>query len=170
MMGASLKRREHDMNNKEHLWFDRFEITELLNQFFRALDEKSFNETTMSTIFTPDAKAVRPNGVAVTGPRNIGESQRQSFVRFRATQHLVSDQVTTINGDDAEVRANLVAMHLWADGNGDPNALERYFLAGSVVQAKAEMTSSGWRISELAVHNTWRTGSGFAGIVNHPYA
>jgi hypothetical protein len=158
------------MNSKEHLWFDRLEITELLNQFFRALDEKSFDETTMSSIFTTDAKVVRPNGVAVVGPRSIGESQSQSFVRFRATQHLVSGQVTTINGDDAEVRANLVAMHLWADGHGDPNALESYFLAGGVVRACAEKTSSGWRISELALRNTWRTGSGFAGIVNHPYS
>ena len=68
--------------------------------------------------------------------------------------------------DDAEVRANLVAMHLWADGNGDPHALESYFLAGSVVQAQTEKTSSGWRISELVVRNTWRTGSGFASILN----
>ncbi|GHO51373.1 nuclear transport factor 2 family protein [Ktedonospora formicarum] len=158
------------MNSKEHLWFDRLEITELLHQFFRALDEKNFDETTLSSIFTADAKVERPNGVSVVGPRRIGESQHQSFVRFRATQHLVSNQVTTINGDDAEVRANLVAMHLWADGHGDPNGLESYFLAGSVVQAKAEKTVSGWRINELAVHNTWRTGSGFASIVNHPYS
>jgi len=158
------------MDSKEHVWFDRLEITELLNQFFRTLDEKNFDETTLSRIFTADAKVERPNGVAVVGPRNIGESQRQSFVRFRATQHLVSGQVTTINGDDAQVRANLVAMHLWADGHGDPNALESYFLAGGVVQAKAEKTSSGWRISELAVRNRWRTGSGWASIVNHPYS
>ncbi len=120
----------------------------------------------MSSIFTNDAKAVRPNGETRVGPRNIGESQRQSFVRFRATQHLVSSHIITINGDDAEVRANLVAMHLWADGNGDPNALESYFLAGSVVQAKAEKTSTGWRISELVVRNTWRTGSSFDAILN----
>jgi uncharacterized protein involved in type VI secretion and phage assembly len=154
------------MNSKEHRWCDRLEITELLNQFFRALDEKNFDETTMSRIFTADAKVERPNGVAVVGPRRIGESLSQSFVRFRATQHVVSGQVTTINGDDAEVRANLVAMHLWADGNGDPNALESYFLAGSVAQAKAEKTLSGWRISELVVRPTWRTGSGFAAILN----
>jgi SnoaL-like domain len=158
------------MDSKEQVWFDRLEITEVLNQLFQAVDEKNFDETTLSRIFTTEAKAVRPNGVAVVGPRSIGESQRQSFVRFRATQHLVSGQVITINGDDAEVRANLVAMHLWADGNGDPHALESYFLAGSVVQAKAEKTSSGWRISELVVRNTWRTGSGFASIVNHPYS
>lgn len=154
------------MNSKEHLWVDRLEIIELLNQLFQAADEKSFDETTMSGIFTTDAKAVRPNGEARIGPRSIGESQRQSFVRFRATQHLVSGHVIKINGDDAEVRANLVAMHLWADGNGDPNALEGYFLAGSVVQAKVEKTSSGWRISELVVRNTWRTGSGFAAILH----
>ena len=78
--------------------------------------------------------------------------------------------MTTINGDHAEVRANLVAMHLWADGYGDPHALERYFLAGGVLLAKAEKTASGWRISELALHNKWRTGSGFAAIVNHAYS
>ncbi len=154
------------MDNNEHRWIDQLEITELLNQYFRALDEKNFDETTMCSIFTDDAKVERPNGVAVVGPRGIGESQSQSFVRFRATQHLISGQGITINGDDAEARANVVAMHLWADGNGDPNALESYFLAGGVVLAKAEKTSSGWRISELVLRNTWRTGSGFAGIAH----
>jgi hypothetical protein len=154
------------MIGNEYLWFDRLEITEALNRFFRALDEKTFDETIMSGIFTPDAKTVRPNGVTVVGPRSIGESQGQSFVRFRATQHLVSGHVISVDVDEAEVRANLVAMHLWADGNGDPNALERYFLAGSIVLAKAEKTSSGWRISELVVRNTWRTGSGFASMLN----
>ncbi len=37
-------------------------ITEVINRYFAALDQKQFDVTTMSQIFADNAKIVRPNG------------------------------------------------------------------------------------------------------------
>ena len=118
----------------------------------------------MRQIFSPDAKIVRPNGTAMIGPEMIGKSHQDSFTRFRSTQHLVSGHDVSIESDVGSVRANLVAMHLWADGHGDPSSLGNYFLAGGVISAQAVLTSEGWKISSLENQNIWRTGSGFGNM------
>src|SRR4029453_16529086 len=91
-------------------------ITEVINRYFAALDQKQFDVATMRQIFADNAKVLRPNGTAMTGPKEIGESHSQSLSRFRATQHLTSGFIITlIEGTTAEFRANLVAMHIWAE-------------------------------------------------------
>lgn len=90
-------------------------ITEVVNRYFAALDQKHLDEITMHQIFTEDAKVVRPNGTAMIGAKEIGENHRHSLSRFRATQHLTSGCIITLQDDtSAEFRANLVTMHLWA--------------------------------------------------------
>ena len=98
--------------------------------------------------------------------QEILAGQSESFARFRATQHLISDHVVDVVGADvAAVRANLIAMHVWADGQGDPNSLERYFVAGGVLRAQARRSGVGWRLTELQVRNVWRSGSGFGAML-----
>jgi hypothetical protein len=53
-------------------------------------------------------------------------------------------------------------MHLWATGQGDPNSLQGYFVAGGVLAVDVVRLADGWRISRLENRNVWRTGSGFA--------
>ena len=111
-------------------------ITEVINRYFAALDQKQFDVTTMSQIFADDAKIVRPNGAVTKGPKEIGDSHNHSLNRFQATQHLTSGFSITLKDDiSAEIRANLIAMHLWAEGHGDPNANpnDNFFLAGGVI-------------------------------------
>lgn len=140
------------------------EITEVINRYFAALDEKQLDETTMCQIFADDAKIVRPNGAVTTGPQEIGDSHRHSLSRFRATQHLTSSFIITLKDDtSAEFRANLVAMHLWAEEHGDPSAdpNDNYFLAGGVITGHVILKTSGWRITEIANQVIWRQGTGF---------
>lgn len=139
-------------------------ITEVINRYFAALDEKQLDVTTMRQIFADEAKIVRPNGAAVTGAQEIGDNHRHSLSRFRATQHLTSGFIITLQDDTAaEFRANLVAMHLWAEGHGDPNATpnDNYFLAGGVITGHVRLGPSGWRITEIANQVIWRQGTGF---------
>ena len=140
------------------------EVPELVNRYLAALDRKDCEPATMNLIFVDDGRIVRPNGAETIGPKAIGESHRNSFVRFRATQHLTSGFIVTLHDhEQAEFRANVVAMHLWAEGLGDttvdPN--DNYFLAGGVLSGKAEMTRQGWRITRLANEVVWRKGTGF---------
>jgi len=139
-------------------------ITEVVNRYFAALDEKQLDMPTMSRIFTDDATIVRPNGAVTTGPKEIGDSHSHSLGRFRATQHLTTGFITTLTTDtSAEFRANLVAIHLWAEGHGDPNVdpSDNYFVAGGVITGHVLAGAGGWRITDIANHVTWRRGTGF---------
>jgi len=139
-------------------------ITEVINHYFAALDQKQFDAATMGQVFAEDAKIVRPHGAVTTGPKEIGDSLSQSLNRFRVTQHLTSGFIVTLtNETSAEFRANLVAMHLWAQGQGDPDIdpNDNYFLAGGVITGHMILGASGWRITEMTNQVGWRRGTGF---------
>ncbi|WP_330257046.1 hypothetical protein OG874_22255 [Nocardia sp. NBC_00565] len=51
-------------------WLDNARIIRVFDSYFRALDEKHFDEPHFRQIFTPDAMDVRPNGAAIVGPAN----------------------------------------------------------------------------------------------------
>jgi ketosteroid isomerase-like protein len=143
----------------------RTQLVEVISRYFAAVDDKRLNAQVVEQTFLEDARIVRPNGAALTGHREILESQQESFARFRATHHVITDHVVDLEHDTATVRANVTAMHLWRPEESDPNALESYFLAGSVLQGAAAHQSGRWRILELSVRNVWRTGSGFASML-----
>jgi hypothetical protein len=143
----------------------RAEVSALLSRYFRAIDDRRLDRATMETLFTPDARVVRPNGAALVGPEAIAEGQSVSFARFRATQHVSSDHIVDLEGDEASLRANLIAMHLWSNEHRDPHTLETHFLAGGVLHARAVRTEKGWRLSETSLQNVWRTGSGYAAML-----
>ena len=151
------------MNDQDKL-MSTVAITEVINRYFAALDQKQFDITTMSQIFADDAKVQRPNRTTMTGPKEIGLSHSHSLSRFQATQHLTSGFIITLKDDtSAEFRANVVAMHLWAEGEGDPSAdpNDNYFLAGLVITGQVTLGADGWRITELTGQATWRRGTGF---------
>jgi hypothetical protein len=155
------------MNHQDKL-MHTVEITQLINRYFAALDQRQFDLTTMRGVFTDGARVVRPNGIAMKGPKEIGDNQSRSFSRFRATQHLTSGFIITLNDDTfADFRVNLVAMHLWAEGEGDRNAApnDNFFLAGGVVTGFVALEADGWRITDITMGPTWRKGTGFQQVL-----
>lgn len=139
---------------------DRAEIISLTSRYYAVIDDKRLDLTAMESVFTPRGRLTRPDGSSLVGPGAIADSQSVSFARFRSTHHVSSDHVIDLEGDSARLRANLIAMHLWADEERDPNRLQGHFVAGGVIQAIVERTGQGWRFSDLSLRNTWRTGSG----------
>src|SRR5262245_36151343 len=142
-------------------WTQVLECQQVLNGYFRALDERDLEVAQLERFFMPDARVVRPNGAMLVGPATISQSHRESMARFSSTQHLLSSQDVAIEGETASVRANLVAMHLWPDARGNANSPENYFLAGGVITAGFVRTSEGWRISKVENRVVWRAGAGF---------
>ena len=140
-------------------------LVELISRYFAAVDDKRLSASVVESTFLADGRIVRPNGAALVGHDEILERQQQSFARFRATHHVITDHIVDGHDATAHVRANVTAMHLWKAEECDANALESYFLAGSVLEAVAARTPDGWRIRELSVRNVWRTGSGFASML-----
>jgi hypothetical protein len=143
-------------------------ITDVVNRYFATLDERKLDAETLNGIFTSDAKIVGPHGSVTVGPQAIGASHTENFRRFRATQHMASGLIVThVSDTEARFRGNLVAMHLWAEGQGDPDVdpNENYFLAGGVITGHVTLFSDGWRISEMANNVVWRRGTGFQQIL-----
>jgi hypothetical protein len=144
---------------------DRAEITSLVSRYFSAIDDKRLDRATMEAMFTTSGRLTLPNGASRVGPEAIAAGQGESFARFRATHHVSSDHVIDLDGDSARLRANLIAMHLWADQERDPHTLQMHFLAGGVLHALVVRTDGGWRLCELSMRTTWRTGSGYAAVL-----
>jgi hypothetical protein len=134
------------------------EIPMLLSAYFAAIDDKCLDADVIAATFLPDGRVVRPDGVTLTGRAEILTEQNESFARFRATHHMLTDHVVTRSGDAAQVRANMQAMHLWNDA-GNSAELQTHFVAGGVLRASAELTPDGWRLRELTMRPAWRTGA-----------
>ena len=140
-------------------------LLELISRYFAAVDDKRLSASVVESTFLADGRIVRPNGAALVGHDEILERQQESFARFRATHHVITDHIVDVDDATARVRANVTAMHLWKAEECDANALESYFLAGSVLEAVAARTPDAWRIRELSVRNVWRTGSGWSSML-----
>ena len=133
-------------------------IPTLLSAYFAAIDDKRLDADIVRATFLPEGRMIRPDGVELTGPDEILTEQNTSFSRFRATHHMLTDHVITRSGDSAHVRANMQAMHLWNDA-GSSAELQTHFVAGGVLHANAKLTVDGWRLSDLTMRPTWRTGA-----------
>jgi len=138
-------------------WLDEARIIRVVNTFFRALDEKDFDDSCFRQILAADARVIRPNGAATVGPA-IADSFARSFSRFEATQHLLTGHDVDVDGDIAAVRANLVAIHIWNDRPVEASMLDRSFTAGGVITAALRRFPDGWRISKTEMRVIWRTG------------
>jgi hypothetical protein len=140
----------------------RTQITELISRYFAAIDDKRLDIATVDSLLAPGARIVRPNGAELIGAEEISKAQTESFSRFRATHHVLTDYIVDLETSRARVRANVIATHLWGPGHGDPNSLESHFVAGGVLAIDVVRLEAGWRIEKLSNRNVWRTGSGFA--------
>ena len=56
--------------------------------------------------------------VARVGPGEISASHEKGFTRFEGSQHVVAGHDISLDGSTANVRANLIAMHMWQGSLG----------------------------------------------------
>jgi uncharacterized protein (TIGR02246 family) len=139
-------------------FINKSEITSIVNSYFRALDEKNFAAQHFASIFTPQAKVTRPNGASLIGPDDISASHEKSFTRFEGSQHVVAGHEISLDGSTANVRANLIAMHMWQGSKTDANRLDNFFIAGGVIHATLMQSDGQWKISQMSNTVLWRAG------------
>ena len=139
---------------------EKAQISDLLIHYFRAIDEKQLDKEIVEATFTVDAQIIKPNGAVSVGHDSILDGQIKSFMRFQATQHTTSDFIIELDNNNATIRTNLTAMHVWADIEENPELKGKHFHAGGVLLTKAIKTDNKWRISEWIFRNVWRTGEG----------
>ena len=139
-------------------FINKYEITNIVNSYFRALDEKHFDARHFASLFTPEANVTRPIGASLIGPEEIRASHAKSFTRFEGSQHYVAGHDITVDGSTARVRANLVAMHMWQGSKSDANKLDNFFVAGGVIYATLTQSDGHWKISAMSNAVFWRAG------------
>lgn len=137
---------------------NKSEVTSIVNRYFRALDEKNFDAQLFASMLTPQARVTRPNGAALIGPDEISASHEKSFTRFEGSQHFVAGHDISFDGATANVRANLIAMHMWQGSNTDANKLDNFFIAGGVVHVTLMQSDGQWKISQMSNAVLWRAG------------
>ena len=140
-------------------------LTHMLLTYFAAIDDKQLSLDLCKSLFAETGAIMRPSGPVKKGPSAIYESQNESFKRFRATQHILTNLLFTKTNMGWKIRANLQAMHLWRPEMQDSTALESYFLAHSVLEGNFIEEDGDWKISEVGIRVVWRSGSGMMAML-----
>ncbi|MFF8843915.1 nuclear transport factor 2 family protein [Streptomyces sp. NPDC015127] len=139
---------------------DHHDISTLVSRFFRALDAREFADGWGGGFFTDDVRTTTPVGDA-EGADAVRHTE-VAIGRFARTQHMASDVLVDVGGDEETATAswNALMVHVHHDstlrerGEGaDP-----LFTVGGVYDAELLRTPGGWRISRMDVRAVWTTG------------
>jgi hypothetical protein len=136
---------------------DRSEIADLVARSLVAIDEARFDD--LRTIYAEDSSASAPGGQARGRDAIIAQVSR-NHTPERRSQHLVGDVVVDLDGDTAQVRANVFAAFApSAPDATSPLAPPVQVTFGTVYHHRAVRTPNGWRLSEVEITPLWVSGS-----------
>lgn len=128
---------------------DRAEIEDLVHRLGTYLDERRFDD--LSAILVEDATARTPGGLAEGRDAMLAQARRNHPAEDRI-QHVISDVLIDLDGDEATVRANLVATFIRADTASLP-----HMVLGEIYRLRARRTADGWRLSGVETQPVWAT-------------
>jgi SnoaL-like domain len=136
---------------------DRSEIADLVARSLVAIDEARFDD--LRTIYAEDSSASAPGGQARGRDAIIAQVNRNHTPEHRS-QHLVGDVVVDLDGDTAQVRANVFAAFApSAPDDASPLAPPAQVTFGTVYRYRAVRTPDGWRLSDVEITPLWVSGS-----------
>ncbi|WP_265521542.1 nuclear transport factor 2 family protein [Oerskovia flava] len=130
-----------------HACCDRDRITTLVHRLGAALDEGRFED--LRPLLTEDAAAHTPGGVAAGIDALVAQAAR-NHAPGDGIQHVISNVLVGLDGDRAQVRANLVAT--FARQAPDP---DRPVTLGAVYRFEARRTAAGWRLTSVRSTPVW---------------
>ncbi len=137
-----------------HRLLDRDRLTALMNRYFSTIDDLDGLDAEWSrSIFSPDVR-VEHRGFTLEGIEDLAVGNR--FVRdgWDRTFHVGTNAQIDLDGDDAHLRAQLLAIHV----HGEPGPSEPYVIA-NVFEADAVRTDDGWRFRTMQLRPVWSTGT-----------
>jgi SnoaL-like protein len=128
---------------------DRQAITDLVSRLGLWLDEKRFSDT--ESLFTEDVTVATPGGQA-RGVGLVAEQARRNH-DYEGIQHVITNVLIDLDGDRAEVRANLIATLV-------PSAAEpaAHATLGERYRFEAVRSGDGWRLARIEVEPIWKAG------------
>ncbi|WP_181138529.1 nuclear transport factor 2 family protein [Streptomyces sp. Ru73] len=139
---------------------DHTEIALLVSRFFRALDERKFDEGWARAFVTDDVRTVTPIGLA-EGAAAVRHTE-EAIGRFARTQHLSADVLVDADAASgtatASWNAHMTHVHRPATLERRGPGADPLFTVGGRYDAELRRTDEGWRFSRLAVEALWTTG------------
>jgi hypothetical protein len=123
---------------------DRAEIADLTARLGACLDEHRFDD--LRALFTEDATASTPGGTAEGRDAVIAQATR-NHAAYDHVHHLITNVLVDLDGDEATVRANLVATFV----RDSPE-----LVLGAIYRFGARRTAAGWRLAGVRVEPLWR--------------
>jgi 3-phenylpropionate/cinnamic acid dioxygenase small subunit len=133
---------------------DVVEITQLLYRYARAIDARDWKA--LEGVFTPDARihyAVE-RGVELQFPE-LGKWLARAMKIFKATQHVITNPLVEIDGDNARCTSYLTGTHVQVRRDSSAEVLTT---EGSTYSDELVRTRVGWRISARRLERTWIDG------------
>ncbi len=135
---------------------DRAEIDDLVAGLGAVLDEGRFED--MAELLVEEATARTPGGVA-EGRAAVVAQARKNHRPDYAIQHVISDVLVDLDGDRADVRANLVVSFA-QDGPVVAPAVAPpvTYALGEVYRFEVVRTGDGWRFACVETVPVWMSG------------
>ena len=116
---------------------------------FAAIDDRRFDD--LSAFYTAEVQADTALG-HISGRDQLVATQRAVHEPVAVLQHLVTGVIVDPHGDDADVRANVMAV--FCDEERRPT-LE----GGSVWRGRLRRSGDDWQVSEFSLDLAWSRGS-----------
>ncbi|MGW8886321.1 nuclear transport factor 2 family protein [Streptomyces sp. NPDC055749] len=125
---------------------DRIEIADLFARFALLLDEKRWGDA--GTVFTDDVVGHSPRSGEIHGLDKLVGFMRQAEVEGEYTQHVTTDLLVDVNGDQAAASGNSL-VYFYRDGQAP------HLTSGLRLACTAVRTPAGWRLRETRTTVAW---------------
>lgn len=134
---------------------DRIQIIELLNQFGMAIDLRDWDRFRSLFADSVEFDYSSIGEVAATlAPDEIANTARQDLGGFQATQHVITNHLINLTGNEASCLAHVRAMHFLPNDRGE-SLLEM----GGYYQAGLIKPNSVWKIKRWKFIVLWSRGN-----------
>jgi ketosteroid isomerase-like protein len=127
---------------------DRAQISDLLVEFARALDERDW--AAYAATYTHDGVLERPGMFRFEGRTALRAGVEDGLGRFAGTWHLSANHAIELDGDEARTRSYLHGICLVA-----PASPERHVDAGGWYDCALRRTAEGWRLATVQLNENW---------------
>ncbi len=126
---------------------DRLALQDLLARYAAAVDDR--DRDAYRECFTADVEVVGFSGGSMRGREAWVDYVWDALQRYSTTQHLLGQQLASVDGDRASARTEVQALHVLADGDAK-------FTLWATYLSEMTRTDEGWKIArhELLVRAT----------------
>jgi 3-phenylpropionate/cinnamic acid dioxygenase small subunit len=131
---------------------DKQAITEICYRYGMAIDDRDW--ATLRTCFVEDAKAFYRGLEPANNYQEIEDRCRAAIEPLTASQHLISNVMVRLDGDQAECTSYLQAQHVKAGTPGGDN-----FIIAGRYDDHFVRTADGWRMTERRLEILWTEGN-----------